>query len=415
MKTSASIDYFMLYLSSNSGCESLPNLDKEWYYNIVSSVCSNHQNNKPDDISLNVQSIVLKSKQCALMLSNLDGENIGSILSNKDFKLTILKDCLLLGAQRTEHSIQRLPSTLKRQAFINNLSIENDFQHPLWTASTNYLFNTLNDICKLLPNVTNSTSTPGLKNKSSDEKKSLYNQKMDAFIEEYNFYSFILPLIESINGYLKCVNQYPSLKTFKKLENKKSLVSFILFQLCYIRHVTIKHETLLTVQSIYESFLCVFNLLIDSSLCDAVLCKQSDYSLNVSNVIKHLYSLIKHYFFQPGDDNLVYTPSLSQSVNINYSNQQQQYPTSDVLFSINTFNILLKLRFIIMNYRWSTSSTSNTGKTNFIFNSILLINKVIMDKIVQFKNLQNKKTVKKSSALWILLIFFSVRFSPTIF
>lgn len=162
LKTSPSIDFFMLYLTSNSNATAscLSYLDKEWYYNIVNSACSySNSNGSSDGTTTNESSVLatmdnssLKSKQCALMLSNLDFSNIMSILSSKMFRLSILRECLLLGAHRTQVDILKLPEVLKQAATNGtNLSLQNDFMHPLWVASSQCLFNLLKELASKLP------------------------------------------------------------------------------------------------------------------------------------------------------------------------------------------------------------------------------------------------------------------------
>lgn len=164
LKTSPSIDFFMLYLSSNSNAATascLSYLDKEWYYNIVNSACSYSSGSggagttggcSSSDLAIADQSSLLKSKQCALMLSNLDFSNIMSILSSKSFRLSILRECVLLGAHRTQVDILKLPEVLRQAATSGaNLSLQNDFMHPLWVASSQCLFNLLKELAPKLP------------------------------------------------------------------------------------------------------------------------------------------------------------------------------------------------------------------------------------------------------------------------
>ena len=91
LKTSHSLDFFMLYVNSSGECL---DLDKEWYYNIVRSACCHSSSESANILS---DHSAIKSKQCTLMLSSLDYSNAISIITAPNFKLTILKDCLLLG------------------------------------------------------------------------------------------------------------------------------------------------------------------------------------------------------------------------------------------------------------------------------------------------------------------------------
>ena len=247
MNTSPSIDFFMLYIKSGaphlvtnqitrSPSLNFGNLDKEWYYNIVRSACcysssipstaslnNSMENNLNMDSLLLTDSSSLKSKQCALMLSNLDYSNAITILAAKTFKLTILKDCLLLGAKRTQLTIQKLPAALKQAAATFN--IEKDFIHPLWLASTNLLFDLLNDLCPKLPKpplitLCNAAANGNAGDNDSQTKAAnlIYECKLNELNQKYDFYMYISPITEAINAYLKCIHQYPSLSN--QLEGK---------------------------------------------------------------------------------------------------------------------------------------------------------------------------------------------------
>jgi hypothetical protein len=234
MKTSPSIDFFMLYVSNSNTTKPqssiFANLDKEWYYNIVRSACcyatpttsqnavvflgpnsSAAQNTTNSDIICDSSS--LKSKQCALMLSNLDFSNASQILTAKHFKLSILKDCILLGAHRTQLDIQKLPSALKKAAQSSNLNFEKDFMHPLWLASTSFLFELLNDLCSKLPKPPIITITTHSSNASLFSSTwSIYESKLNELCQKYDFYTYLAPITESINAYLRCIYQYPCLQ-----------------------------------------------------------------------------------------------------------------------------------------------------------------------------------------------------------
>jgi len=184
------------------------NLDKEWYYNIVRSACSYtpvDQILSQADSPLLGDNSSLKSKQSALMLSSLDYSNAISILASPNFKLTILKDCLLLGAKQTQITIEKLPFTFKQAGF----NFEKDFMHPMWLAATRLLFDLLSDLCLELPKppIVTLSNLDG----SEDIYSAIYEAKLAELSDKYDFYSFISPITEAINAYLKCLRQYPSL------------------------------------------------------------------------------------------------------------------------------------------------------------------------------------------------------------
>ena len=149
----------------------------------------------------------LKPRQCALMLSYLDHSNVTSILTDKNFKLNILKDCLLLGAQQTQLDIQKLPSALKKAAISNDLNFQQDFMHPLWLASTQFLFDLLQNMRPQLP------TPPAITiNASCKEYTNIYETKLGEFARHHDFYTYLSPVTEAINAYLKCIRQYPCLQ-----------------------------------------------------------------------------------------------------------------------------------------------------------------------------------------------------------
>lgn len=115
--------------------------------------------------------------------------------------------------------------------------------------------------------------------------------------------------------------------------------------------LSIRKRRISTLHSLNESFLCFFNLLIDQKLLLSF-CQRTNYSTLVSSVIKDFYELIIFYFFEHGDENIIHTPKLSPKHNIDYSSGQSV--TNDVLFNTVTFDLMLKLRFLITNCRWQS-------------------------------------------------------------
>ena len=343
MKTSPSIDFFMLYTTPSF---STANLDKEWFYNMVRSACTYSNNNNKNSSLLQIAShfSFLKSKQCALMLSNLDLSNTFSILSDQHFRVGILKDCLLLGAHNTQLVWERLPSVFRHQS-LNH--VQNDFIHSLWLAGTRFLFELLADLCaNRLPNAL-PISLDSLITDTTTEN--LYETRLGKLLDhELDFYELIAPLTESVNAYLKSINQYPCLRA--TTTNANNLIKFVLFQLESVCFLTIKRSHLLTLHSLNQSLLSLLNLLSDPDLL-LVLCERPDYSTLVTRLIANVYQIVGSYFLDKHDESLITVPA----IHINYAN----HATSDMLFSLSTLNIMLKLRFILTSHRSSTSSSAS--------------------------------------------------------
>lgn len=118
------------------------------FYNIIRSACCYTTPENMQEGAFLTDYSTLKSKQCALMLSNLDYSNTVTILATSTFKLSILMDCLLLVAKSTQLIIQKLLYALKQTA-ASFKNIEKDFWHPLRLAVTNVLFDLLNDFYSL--------------------------------------------------------------------------------------------------------------------------------------------------------------------------------------------------------------------------------------------------------------------------
>jgi hypothetical protein len=130
------------------------------------------------------------------------------------------------------------------------------------------------------------------------------------------------------------------------------LIQFVLFQVEAVAHLTLKQNSLLTLYSLNQSLLAVFNLLSEQDLL-LVLCERSDYSTLVSYLIKNIYLLVNAYFLGQHDESLINIPS----ININYANRSNY--TSDMLFTIGTLSQMLKMRFILTSHRSSTSSSAS--------------------------------------------------------
>jgi hypothetical protein len=427
MKPSASIDFFMLYLNTSIGNNSEPAeqsaagfafnyLDKEWYYNIVRSACSHSSagygqesggagDSSGQELLIN-DNIQLKSKQCALILANLDLANLASVLSSKNFKIGILKECLLLGANRTQSSIERLPAALKRALASNADDLAMDFMHPLWVASEGLLFEALGDLCSNIPKP------------PSGQHSSSYESKLRETCSRVDFYSNVLPLVEAINAFLKCIRQYPSLQhqlstSSKQTEQNDQLVSdrmndlihFITFQLSLVNHIsnyatsmnisaftnansstavdavataTAAATTVATnsinastntaacsmnarqlgMNTLAECLLCVYNMLVDSKLLNK-LCTKSNYSTLIARIVADLYAIYVAYFLEHGDENLIHTPHLEPRIHVDYSNGIYNY-SSDMLFGTHTFNTLLKLRYLLTSHEWSSHGATHS-------------------------------------------------------
>jgi hypothetical protein len=236
MKTSPSIDFFMLYTTPALATASL---DKEWFYNMVRSACSYNSTAMGSSATTNggvamPASFLLKSRQCALMLSSLDYANVLSILQDKQLRLSVLKDCMLLGAHKTQLVWERLPSVFRNQSLHK---VAADFIHPLWSASVKFFFELCGELCagNKLPHPPQVTLPVDASQNSGDQDTSgeheLYEARLSQLLsKEVDFYSLIAPMTESINAYLKSIHQYPCLRaTAATLSSKFCFHSFIDF------------------------------------------------------------------------------------------------------------------------------------------------------------------------------------------
>jgi hypothetical protein len=296
------------------------------------------------------------------MLSYLDYSNVTSILASKNFKLNILKDCILLGAHQTQLDIQKLPSALKKAATSNDVNFQKDFMHPLWLASSQFLFDLLQKLCLKLPAI------PIINiNTTCKDYTGIYQSKLGDFALRTDFYSYLSPITEAINAYLKSIRQYPCLVHQLKINDQanssknklNNLITYIIFQINFISYLSSKKNHFVTMNALNHSFLCLFNLLADQNLLES-LCQHVNYSTLISYLLNDFYLLLMAYFFQPGDENLIHTPTLSPKQNIDYS--MGIHLTNDILFSTGTFEILLKLRFLVTNY--CSNSSSNGSETS---------------------------------------------------
>ncbi len=245
-----------------------------------------NSNGSPTDLLSDTNS--LKPRQCALMLSYLDFSNAASILTSKNFKLNVLKDCMLLGAHQTQLDIQKLPSALKKAATSNDVNFQKDFMHPLWLASSQFLFDLLQKLCLKLP------SLPTVSvNTSNKEYLSIYQSKLREFASQTDFYSYLSPITEAINAYLKSIRQYPCLvhqlrlndQTNSSLNKLNNLITYIIFQLDFISYLALNRNQFITMNALNHSFLCIFNLLVDQNLLES-LCQHPNYSTLISCLVK---------------------------------------------------------------------------------------------------------------------------------
>lgn len=182
---------------------------------------------------------------------------------------------------------------------------------------------------------------------TSESLLNIYEAKLSELNAQFDFYSYFSPITESVNAYLKCIRQYPSLQNqlFNQLDNVNNLITYILFQIGYVNYISINKYNLLSIHSLNQSFLAVFNLLVDQQLLDELV-QRPNYSTLISHLIKDFYQLIIYYFYKLGDEHTLNTPLLSSKFNIDYKSNSQNL-TNDVVFNTITFETLLKLRFIV--------------------------------------------------------------------
>ena len=270
--------------------------DKNLYLEGVKNICCSENNNR----------ISLKPKQCALILAELEYNNLLTILTTKSFKLTILKECFLLGAN------------------INKANSKND---SLWLATKNGLFELLSNICSSLPNL------PHVQVKIITD--SIYYSKLNELLNSFDLYSFILPLIEAINAFLQSRNFI-----HENDSQSNDIITFSLFGLNLVSYIsTIKHK-ILTIHFIQEVFISIYNILNNNCLRNTLI-QRNNYSTLLSHVIISLYDILVAYFFKAGDQNSIYAAK---------SNIQYKAYSIEIVFSSFVFDILLKLRFVITNH-----------------------------------------------------------------
>lgn len=147
------------------------------------------------------------------------------------------------------------------------------------------------------------------KNQSqSDPLKSINESKLEHLITQYDFNSYFMAITEAIHMYLKCIHQYPSLhnqltaNTVHNSERIDHLISFILFQISLVNYVSSSTNqssslSIVNWQTLIQSFMCVFNLLVDQQLLER-LCQRSNYSTLVSHLVDDFYQLIVRNFFK---------------------------------------------------------------------------------------------------------------------
>lgn len=147
----------------------------------------------------------------------------------------------------------------------------------------------------------------------NESLKSIYESKLDQLFMQHDFHSYFAAITEAINSYLKCIRQYPSLHnqlSSAHVTSINDLISYILFQMSLVNHVSMSSSKTGQNRSsssssssssnwhvLSQSFLCVFNLLVDHLLLEH-LCKRANYSTLVSQLVDNFYQLIVRNFFR---------------------------------------------------------------------------------------------------------------------
>ena len=307
--TSSGVD---LKVDNNDGISSSSEScfnDKNLYYEGVKNVCC---------LDANSSRIPLKPKQCALILSELEYNNLLNILTSENFRLSILKECFILGANNTNKNSM------------------------LWQASKITLFELLSNTCASLPILANI--------QSKIVNDNIYYSKLNELLNSFDLYLFILPLIEATNSYLE--NLLSS-----QIENdsqSNDIITFLLFGLNLVSYVTAVKHKILTIHFIQQILTGIYNLLNNSSLKNTLI-QRNNYPILLSSIIISLYEILISYFLKPGDENLIY----SAKSNILYKTQ-----SNEIIFNSYVFDILLKLRFIITSYVPNFLKSSDKGRAS---------------------------------------------------
>ncbi|KAH9487495.1 hypothetical protein Btru_075739 [Bulinus truncatus] len=251
-------------------------IDKMFYLSIVKEHCFQSSPN---------------TRECAYLLQRLDYPDILSITMTKEFNLSILEECMSLGAFR---SVLRYNRDQDPGSFSPKYSSTREpTLDPLFQASQLTLFRHINNVVIQLPIphqcLVFADSAPASHLHYMDRIEELFTE---AQWVENNFC-----LASALVRYMVSLNQFPW-KAEVPPEYLKDMTSFIV--LCAeLIHWSVEHDILPDSEHVQNYLSCLSLLLQDPAIHSLI--GQTDYATHVCSIVSFLYQLLSSLAVLPGE------------------------------------------------------------------------------------------------------------------
>ncbi|XP_050396465.2 huntingtin [Patella vulgata] len=248
------------------------NVNKDFYLSIVKDQCFG--------VDPNV-------RECAFLLQRLDYADILSITMTKEFCLSILEECIALGAYRSivryNRDKESLPTNTKPEATIDQL----------FSAAQLTMFRHINNIINHLPVPHQLLSYSRIQS----TKNLRYYERVDDLFQDCAWFDMNFHLASSLSQYLMCIRRFPWVAVIPT-ESIPDICRFCV--LCMeMLNWQLHHNQLPTSEQIQMCLECVALVLQNKDFTAII--GQSEYSTYVSAITSSVYQLISSLVVLPGE------------------------------------------------------------------------------------------------------------------
>ncbi|XP_055860312.1 huntingtin-like [Biomphalaria glabrata] len=250
-------------------------IDKMFYLSVVREQCFQPAPN---------------TRECAYLLQRLEYPDILSVTMTKEFNLSILEECMSLGAFR---SVLRYNRDHDLGSLSPQVSTKEPILDPLFQASQLTLFRHINNVVIQLPSphqcLVFSDSAPASHLHYMDRIEELFTE---AQWVENNFC-----LASALVRYMVSLSQF-TWKAEVPQENLKDIISFTV--LCAeLIHWSVEHDMLPDSEHVQNYLSCLSLLLQDPVI--HLLIGQTEYATHVCSIVSFLHQLLSSLAVLPGE------------------------------------------------------------------------------------------------------------------
>ncbi|CAH1783183.1 unnamed protein product [Owenia fusiformis] len=249
-------------------------LDKEMYLSICKDQCFS-PNPRP--------------RECAMLLQHVQYSDLLAIIMTKEFRLSILEDCVSLGVHRSLHNSTNPQRTTSRQ------QTPDKSMDPLLQASQLTLFRHLNNIINMLP-VPHKVLCYS-KKAPSNSKVEQYQEKMEDFFNDSGWLDSLFHLAGALLKYMISLPLLPWQPSLPP-ESHNDVARFSV--LCLeVLHWMYLHDILPSSHQLYVAIHCTTLVLQTPTLSDLI--GQKDHMTWVCSAVASIHQILTSLLMLPNE------------------------------------------------------------------------------------------------------------------